>query len=119
MVGCGMGSLPMQHGRAARATRRSMMRIVVFIASIALFAGVAVGQPYGKADASSPGDEGIQKYLTREAAEMDAQFAEDVKSRKDWETKRPQYVEEYFYMLGLSPRPEKTDLKATVVRTLE
>ena len=95
------------------------MRIVVFIASIALFAGVAVGQPYGKADASSPGDEGIQKYLAREAAEMDAQFAEDVKSLKDWEAKRPQYVEEYFYMLGLSPRPEKTDLKATVVRTLE
>lgn len=94
-------------------------RELIWFVCIALFAGRALGQPYGKADSASPGDELIQKHLAREAARLDAKFAEDVKSLKDWEAKRAQYVEEYCYMLGLSPRPEKTDLKATVVRTLD
>src|SRR5687767_3298958 len=94
------------------------MRVIAF-AMVILFAGMAAGQPLGKADREGPGDEMVQKYLAREGAELDAKFGEDVKSREAWEAKRPQYVEDYFYMLGLSPRPEKTELKATVVRTLE
>jgi cephalosporin-C deacetylase-like acetyl esterase len=79
---------------------------------------VAAAQPYGKPDRESPGDEMIQAYLAAQAKRIDARFADDLKSREAWEVKRPQYVEEYFYMLGLSPRPEKTPLHATVTRTL-
>jgi cephalosporin-C deacetylase-like acetyl esterase len=76
-------------------------------------------QAYGQADRSSPGDVMIQEYLEKEAEEVSARFADDLKSRREWEAKRDQYVEEYFYMLGLSPRPEKTPLNATVTRTLK
>jgi dienelactone hydrolase len=79
----------------------------------------ALAQPLGEPDRGQPGDAMIQRYLTAEAEKLSARFGEDLVSREAWEAKRPQYVEEYFYMLGLSPRPEKTDLKATVTGTLK
>ena len=91
------------------------MRTLILILAIT---AAAAAQPYGKADRESPGDDMIQGYLAAQAKRIDARFADDLKSREAWEAKRPQYVEEYFYMLGLSPRPEKTPLHATVTRTL-
>src|SRR2546426_1046796 len=79
---------------------------------------VVWAQPYGPPDRGEPGDEMIQAYLSREAEKLSAGFAEDVKSLADWEQKRPQYVEEYFYMLGLSPRPERTELKAKITGSI-
>jgi dienelactone hydrolase len=61
----------------------------------------------------------IQEYLRRETGKVAARFADDLKSPEAWQSKRPSYVEEYYYMLGLSPRPEKTPLHATVTRRLE
>lgn len=81
-------------------------------------AAVAAAQPYGRADRESPGDEMIQAYLATQEKHISARFADDLASLQDWQAKRPQYVEEYFYMLGLSPRPRKTELHATVTRTL-
>jgi len=80
---------------------------------------VASAQPYGPPDHDQPGDEIIQPYLYREAMKLSFGFAQDIKSRADWEAKRPQYLEECFYMLGLSPRPEKAPLRATVTGTLK
>ncbi len=86
----------------------------VAAANVRLFA-----QPLGQPDRASPGNEMIQKYLQQETAKLSARFGEDILSREAWEAKRPQYVEEYYYMLGLVPRPEKTPLHATVTGTLE
>src|SRR5688572_21649826 len=61
----------------------------------------------------------IQDYLRRETQKVAARFADDLKSPEAWTSKRPRYVEEYFYMLGLSPRPERTPLHPTVTRRLE
>jgi cephalosporin-C deacetylase-like acetyl esterase len=61
----------------------------------------------------------IQAYLAKQSETLGVRFADDLKSREAWEGKRPQYVEEYLYMLGLTPRPEKTPLHATVTRTLQ
>ena len=95
-----------------------VLSILIF-AAVTFFSSMEVSaQPYGQPDRGSPGDVMIQEYLRKEAEKVSARFADDVKSRKEWEARRPQYVEEYFYMLGLSPRPEKTPLKATVTRTL-
>jgi dienelactone hydrolase len=80
---------------------------------------IASAQPYGPPDRGAPGDELIQAYLARESEKLSAAFADDVKSLADWQNKRSQYLEEYFYMLGLSPRPEKTPLRATVTGTLK
>ena len=88
--------------------------VVLLVASLGLS---AAAQPLGEPDRGAPGDEMIQAYLARETAKLSAKFSEDVKSLEAWQAKRPQYVEEYYYMLGLSPRPEKTPLKATVTGT--
>ncbi len=84
-----------------------------------LLALSAFAQPLGQPDRGSPGDEMIQAYLQRETAKLSAKYDDDTKSLEAWQEKRPQYVEEYFYMLGLSPRPEKTPLRATVTGTLK
>lgn len=79
----------------------------------------AAAQPLGQPDRGQPGDKMIQAYLAQETAKLSAKFNDDIKSLKEWDAKRPQYVEEYFYMLGLSPRPEKNPLEAKVTGTLE
>jgi cephalosporin-C deacetylase-like acetyl esterase len=76
-------------------------------------------QPYGEPDRGQPGDAMIQAYLAAETEKLAAKWAGDVVSREAWEKKRPEYVEQYYYMLGLSPRPAKTDLAATVTGTLK
>lgn len=82
-------------------------------------AGASVwGQAYSPPDRESPGDEMIQAYLAREAAALSARLNDDLASLAAWQAKRPQYVEEYYYMLGLSPRPEKTPLNAKVTGSL-
>jgi dienelactone hydrolase len=94
-----------------------------------LFGGgsAAKGQAYGAPDrdqpavrvAGQPGDEMIQRYLSRVTEDIHGKFLESVKSVEDWTQLRPRYKEEYYYMLGLWPMPGKTPLKATVTGTLQ
>ncbi len=76
-------------------------------------------QVYGPPDRSSPGDEMIQAYLAGQASRIHSLFAADIESKSAWEANRARYRQEYLYMLGLWPLPEKTPLKATVTGTLE
>jgi len=76
-------------------------------------------QVYGPPDRNQPGDEMIQTYLERQTESIHEQFMENVESVEDWKKLRPRYKEEYFYMLGLAPMPEKTPLKATITGTLQ
>ena len=77
------------------------------------------GQVYGPPDREQPGDEMIQTYLERQTEPIHEQFMENVESVEDWKKLRPRYKEEYFYMLGLTPMPKKTPLKATITGTLQ
>lgn len=79
----------------------------------------AKGQAYGPPDREQPGDEMVQEYLTRETEAIHGRFLENIESVQDWEELRPKYKEEYFYMLGLWPMPQKTPLNATITRTLQ
>src|SRR5262249_4072137 len=99
-----------------RAARLAAYRIMV-LASLTV-ASMAMAQTYSPPDRESPGDEMIQAYLAHETEKLSAGFAADITSLKDWSDKRPQYIEEYFYMLGLSPRPENTPLKATITGSI-
>jgi dienelactone hydrolase len=76
-------------------------------------------QEYQKADRENPGDEMIQRYLAAEAEKLEASFLGEIKTKAHWERERPRLMGEYFHMLGLSPLPEKTALKATITRTLD
>lgn len=84
---------------------------------IACFPASVYAQALGQADRASPGDEMIQRYLQVETEKISAKFADDIASREKWEANRPRYMEEYFYMVGLSPRPQKTPLHATITRS--
>jgi dienelactone hydrolase len=93
--------------------------LAILICAISLYSGPIVkAQPSGPPENNLPGDEMVHKYLTRIAEDLHSQFLKDVKSVDDWEKLRPKYKEEYFYMLGLWPMPEKTPIKATITGTL-
>ncbi|HUV65043.1 MAG TPA: prolyl oligopeptidase family serine peptidase [Sedimentisphaerales bacterium] len=76
-------------------------------------------QEYGSPDRGQPGDEMIQHYLGRVTQQIHERFLENVQSVEDWKSLRAGYKDEYYYMLGLSPMPEKTPLEATVTGTLD
>jgi dienelactone hydrolase/lysophospholipase L1-like esterase len=77
------------------------------------------GQEHYPPDRNSPGDRMIQAYLARETEKISEPSLSNAKSLADWEKLRIGYKEEYFYMLGLQPMPEKTPLAATVTGTLQ
>jgi dienelactone hydrolase len=79
----------------------------------------AKGQPYGLPDRGERGDEMIQEYLRVETEQIHRRFFQNVESVEDWKRLRPKYKEEYLYMLGLWPMPQKTPLKATITGTLQ
>ena len=60
----------------------------------------------------------IQQYLARLTSTCHDEFTRDVTSLETWQARREQYRREYFYMLGLSPMPERTALQARITRTL-
>ncbi len=99
--------------------RHHSFAVCVLLACLTGCAGYARAQAYGQLDREAPGDAMIQKYLQIETAKLAARFAEDVASRQAWESNRPRYMQEYFYMLGLSPMPEKTPLRATITGTFQ
>ena len=93
--------------------------LVIPVCVISLCGGSTVkAQQYGKPDRDQPGDEMIQEYLKCITENLHKQFLKNVESVDDWKKLRFKYKEEYFYMLGLSPMPSKTPLKATVTGTL-
>jgi hypothetical protein len=90
-----------------------------FAAAVVLTFGILLSFS-GKATAQNlPGDTMMEKYFARETSKIAGKFLAGIESKEDWEKTRPRLKEEYFYMLGLSPLPEKTPLNATLTGTLE
>ena len=84
-----------------------------------LLIGDAAGQTFEKLDTGSRGDTMIQAFLDGQASRLHETYMDGIQSKEDWLRQRPAFEEEYLYMLGLSPMPEKTPLEATVTGTLE
>jgi dienelactone hydrolase len=93
---------------------RLTFEYVVGLAILLTISGGAYAQALGQPDRGEPGDRMIQDYLERVAVKIQNSFAADLASVDDWKIHRPLYRDEYFYMLGLSPLPERTNLKATI-----
>lgn len=64
--------------------------------------------------AELPDDRMLARYFEKEVAKISAQNFADINTLADWEQRRALYREQLQEMLGLSPMPLKTDLKATV-----
>ena len=94
---------------------RVMIGTVVFF----LLASDLQGQAFSAPDRGAAGDMMIQSYLANLTGQCHDQFATDVTTLEEWQSRRAEYRQQYFYMLGLWPLPARTDLKATVTRTLQ
>jgi cephalosporin-C deacetylase-like acetyl esterase len=103
-------------GDAAMQVRAAILASVAVMTFAARF---ALAQPLGEPDRGQPGDAMIQDYLARETARLAMKWDADVKSLAAWQARRPEFYEQYLYMLGLSPLPEKTPLAATVTGKYE
>ena len=79
---------------------------------------ITSAQSYGQPDSGQPGDAMVQAFLGYHAQQIHRSYLDGINTLDDWLEKRPQYKEEYFYMLGLSPLPEKSPLQPTVTGTL-
>jgi dienelactone hydrolase len=64
-------------------------------------------------------DKMFAEYFRTETAKLARESLADVKTLRDWTDRRAEYREQLFEMLGLSPRPERTDLRATVTGRVE
>ncbi len=75
------------------------------------------------ADAPMPGaivtDRATADYFRAETARVGAQSLAEIKTLRDWTDRRARFRAELLEMLGLSPLPEKTDLKATITGRVE
>jgi dienelactone hydrolase len=72
-----------------------------------------------KNETPSPGDAMIDKYLAQETDKLSQRFLDGAKTLDEWKSKLPRLRQEYLYMLGFSPLPEKTPLHATITGTIE
>jgi cephalosporin-C deacetylase-like acetyl esterase len=66
-----------------------------------------------------PGDVMIDKYLAQETDKLSQRVLDGAKTLDEWQAKLPRLREEYFYMLGLWPLPEKTPLHPVITGKLE
>src|SRR6266851_9199139 len=98
-----------------------MMRKLLHCLLCALCASV-VSSSYlraQKTEPPSPGDAMIDKYLAQETDKLSQRVLDGAKTLDEWKSKLPRLRQEYLYMLGLSPLPEKSPLHATITGTKE
>ena len=60
------------------------------------------------------GDHLRDAYFRRQVELISNTDLAEVKTRADWENKRPEYRRQFLDMLGLWPLPPRTELRATV-----
>ena len=92
--------------------------LLLVLLALSLAANLSA-QPFAPPDPGEPGDEMIQAYLAQKADRIHASFVSDLESPERWKASQARFEQEYLYMLGLWPLPEKTPLKATVTGTYE
>ena len=79
----------------------------------------ALAQRFQPTQPPAPGDAMMAAHLARLSRLLDDQIRADFADAKSWNTNLPRLRNEYFYMLGLEPLPERAPLKPVVVGTIE
>jgi dienelactone hydrolase len=65
------------------------------------------------------GETMLDAYLKDQVKRIEANCLADLTTQADWEKRRPELRRQFLDMMGLWPLPPKTDLKATVVGTVD
>ncbi|MCS7015400.1 MAG: prolyl oligopeptidase family serine peptidase [Gemmatales bacterium] len=94
------------------------MRLGIWLGCLGL-AGTLLGYAQKPADKELAGDALIYAWLRHETAKVSRAPFANARSREDWERQRPELHQQFLYMLGLWPWPEKTPLQARVTGSLE
>ncbi|MDX2031533.1 MAG: prolyl oligopeptidase family serine peptidase [Blastocatellia bacterium] len=66
-----------------------------------------------------PGERMVADYFRHETDRVASRALSDVQTLADWQTRREAYRRELLDMLGLSPLPPRTDLRATLTGKIE
>jgi cephalosporin-C deacetylase-like acetyl esterase len=89
---------------------------IAFLVLTSLPSG-AIGQ--GPKLDTSRGDKLIDDYFRVQTKQIADVCLTDIRSKADWERKRPELRRQFLDMMGLWPLPAKTDLKATITGKLD
>ena len=98
---------------------KTRLTIAILTALTPLLAGSALAATPVPTPAPNAADRMFAEYFRLETERLAASSLADGKTLRDWTDRRGQYREELFEMLGLSPRPAKTDLKPTITGRVE
>lgn len=84
--------------------------------AFALFTGAVAGPSHAATLLANdlPGDHMLNEYFRQEAARVNAGTFANIRTLEDWTRERETYRAQLQEMLGLSPMPERTDLKPVI-----
>jgi hypothetical protein len=97
-----------------------MRGILVSLAALTL-AGLSLGQAptAGPKIDTSRGDALRDAYFRKQVEVISGQQLAGVKSKEDWESRKPELRRQLLEMFGLWPLPARTDMKPTVTGTID
>lgn len=98
--------------------RRGMCLIIVAVV-LAGGSSAPADRKAAESQPAGPGDAMIHAYLSRLARQLDAGFDAPLPGAGDWAATRDRWKQEYLYMLGLCPMPQRTPLNPVVTGTLQ
>src|SRR5947209_7479736 len=89
------------------------------LAALAFFLAVTAVAGAAEPAAMERGEKMIDAYFRGQVKQIADACLADVKTKEDWEKKRPELHRQFLEMLGLWPMPKRTDLKATVTGKID
>ncbi len=97
---------------------KTSRRLPAFIAAL-LLAAPPLGAAAAPAPAPGPADLMFADYFRAETTRLAEGSLAEIRTLDDWKSRRATYREQLLEMLGLSPLPERTDLKPAVTGRVE
>ncbi|HSQ58285.1 MAG TPA: prolyl oligopeptidase family serine peptidase, partial [Gemmata sp.] len=93
--------------------------LALLIASPALAQADEPAPPPRVKSSFARGEKILDAYLRDQVRQIESDCLTNLTTKEAWEKKKPELRREFFDMMGLWPRPPKTDLKATITGRVE
>ncbi len=96
-----------------------MQTVWAILAALPVLCSASAFAATGSSRPPTPADRALAAYFSAATAQLERGCLSGIESLADWEAKRAEYRRQLQDMLGLSPWPERGDLRATVTGRLE